>query len=160
MEGNDIKSKKPINSPNCYCINLENMTIRNIKRVKPNENIPNQETNIITEKKIKTIHNNCLTRKTLRGRKEKISLPKNILKCEICLGFCNSSKELTSCFKCKCLFHYSCYNQCESFKLEEKTFYKCFRCSYAIKMNIDINDFYCFICGNSNGILNKNHKNR
>ena len=87
-----------------------------------------------------------------------MSLPKNKLKCDICLELYNSSsKELISCFKCKCLFHYSCYSQCELSILKEKTLYKCSRCSYAIKINKNIYDFYCFICGSSNGVLNKNH---
>ena len=137
------------------------MTIQDLNTT-PKLQSPEENKNInIKEKKIEENeinNNNYLNRKTLRGRKEKYSLPKNKLKCGICLEFYNSSsKELVSCSNCKCLFHYSCYNQCEISILNEKIIYNCIRCIHAIKINKNINDFYCFICGCSNGVLNKNH---
>ena len=158
MDGEIIKIKKNLNNSNCYCINLENMTIQKIKGPKMIQSPLKEENDNEKEKENDFLQNNYLTRKTFRGRKEKLSLPKNKIKCGICLEFYNSSsKELVSCFKCKCLFHYSCYNQCELSILKEKIIYKCIRCSYAIKINKNIYDFHCFICGGSNGVLNKNH---
>ena len=105
----------------------------------------------------------CLiSRKTLRGRKEKISLPKNKLKCEICLEFSDFSKEdLISCSTCKCKFHKSCYDQYQIYNspISEISSYKCQRCFYALNLNKSINDFRCFICDNSNGVLSRNNIN-
>ena len=105
----------------------------------------------------------CLiSRKTLRGRKEKISLPKNKLKCEICLEFSDFSKEdLISCSSCKCIFHKSCYDQYQLYNspISEISSYKCQRCFYALNLNKSIYDFRCFICDNSNGVLSRNNIN-
>jgi hypothetical protein len=105
----------------------------------------------------------CLiSRKTLRGRKEKISLPKNKLKCEICLEFSDFSKEdLISCSTCKCIFHKSCYDQYQIYNspISEISSYKCQRCFYALNLNKSIIDFRCFICDNSNGVLSRNNIN-
>ena len=105
----------------------------------------------------------CLiSRKTLRGRKEKISLPKNKLKCEICLEFSDFSKEdLISCSTCKCIFHKSCYDQYQLYNspISEISSYKCQRCFYALNLNKSIYDFRCFICDNSNGVLSRNSIN-
>ena len=105
----------------------------------------------------------CLiSRKTLRGRKEKISLPKNKLKCEICLEFSDFSKEdLISCSTCKCIFNKSCYDQYQLYNspINEISSYKCQRCFYALNLNKSIYDFRCFICDNSNGVLSRNSIN-
>jgi len=101
---------------------------------------------------------NIIIKKTLRGRKEKMSLPKNKLKCEICLEFYDYSKEdLISCSTCKCFFHKSCYNQ---FVLFDNSSYKCIRCVCALQLNQNISDLKCFICFNSNGVLNRNNETR
>ena len=45
---------------------------------------------------------NRIFRWTNRGRKELISLPKNFLKCDICLKYIiNSNEELFKCYICK-----------------------------------------------------------
>ena len=103
-----------------------------------------------------------ISRKTLRGRKEKISLPKNKLKCEICLEFSDFSKEdLISCSTCKCTFHKSCYDQYQLYNspISEISSYKCQRCFYTLNLNKSIYDFRCFICDNSNGVLSRNNIN-
>lgn len=105
----------------------------------------------------------CLiSRKTLRGRKEKISLPKNRLKCEICLEFYDFSKEdLISCSTCKCIFHKSCYDQYQLYNspTSEVSSYKCQRCVYALNLNKSIYEYRCFICDSSNGVLSRNNIN-
>jgi len=103
-----------------------------------------------------------ISRKTLRGRKEKISLPKNKLKCEICLEFSDFSKEdLISCSTCKCVFHKSCYDQYQLYNspTSEVASYKCQRCFYALNLKKSIYDYRCFICDNSNGVLSRNNIN-
>lgn len=109
---------------------------------------------------------NEISKKTNRGRKEIFTLPKDILKCEICQEYSDFSNEkIVSCSICKCLFHKSCYNQYEtsnsSFS-DEKTEYYCQRCFRAkgLKKPIYDKDFNCFICGNSNKVLNYNPLNR
>lgn len=96
-----------------------------------------------------------INRKTFRGRKEKISLPKNEIKCEVCLEFSEFSNEkLISCSKCKCLFHPSCYGIDDLDMSEENVLsYKCERCTYASTVNQPINSFKCFICNNADGVL-------
>ena len=104
------------------------------------------------------ITHNLITRKTLRGRKEKITLPKDKQKCGNCLEFSSFSKEeLISCSTCKCLFHKSCNSQ---FELDENSSIKCIRCFFSLKTNKSINDYKCFICGNSNGVLKINIMNK
>lgn len=99
-------------------------------------------------------------KKTLRGRKEKITLPKNKLKCEICLKYHNNNtlnEELLSCIKCKCIFHPQCNDNIKKINnsvISEN--YLCDRCSLAINLNEPINSFKCFICNNSDGVLNYN----
>ena len=158
MEENSIQKKNSLNSFHCYCINLENMTIQDLNTAKDSRSPSLEEIKNQKQKEEQLIHGNLINRKTKRGRKEKISLPKNQLKCGICLEISNSlSEELISCAICKCFFHISCYNQWEISIIKEKTSYKCIRCIYALKINKNINDYNCLICGNSNGVLNKKH---
>ena len=153
-------NQKGINSSHCYCINLENMEIQDLNTAKDSRSPSQEENQKGYEKNKEYISSILINRKTLRGRKEKISIPKTKLKCGICLEIYNSSSEdLISCSTCKCLFHISCYEQYELSTLKDKTSYRCIRCAYALKMNKNINDFHCFICGISNGVLNKNSAN-
>lgn len=100
-----------------------------------------------------------ISKKTNRGRKENITLPKDILKCDICLKYSISSQEkLFSCSLCKSIFHISCYDQFEkvsSLNSDIETIY-CIRCSKALKENKSIFDSSCFICGSSNRTLSYN----
>ena len=102
---------------------------------------------------------NGISKKTNRGRKENITLPKDIQKCDICLRYSISSQEkLYSCSLCDSIFHMSCYDQFEktsSINSDIETIY-CIRCSKALKENKSIFDFSCFICGSSNRTLNYN----
>ena len=94
---------------------------------------------------------NLIHRKTYRGRKEKIPFPKNKPKCGICLKFSHPSKEeLISCITCKCLFHKSCFDKYESY---DNSSYRCIRCIYVEKLNKSVNDFKCFICNSSEGVI-------
>ena len=94
---------------------------------------------------------NLIHRKTYRGRKEKIPFPKNKPKCGICLKFSHPSKEeLISCITCKCLFHKSCFDKYESY---DNSSYRCIRCIYVEKLNKSVNDFKCFICNSSKGVI-------
>ena len=157
-EENFIYNKKNLNSSHCYCINLEKMTIHDLSTAKDSRSPSEEEYKKQNMKENQIIiTDNYINRKTKRGRKEKISLPKNQLKCGVCLEISLfSSEDLISCSICKCIFHLSCYTQCEISKLKEKISYSCIRCSHDIKLNKNINNFYCFICGCSNGVLNKN----
>ena len=106
---------------------------------------------------------NQISKKTNRGRKEKISLPKYMIKCEICLQYKDISKEeIIFCCVCKCLFHKSCNPQYEVLpSISDKIqLYRCIRCSQAIKSNKPITDYKCFICDHSNYCLNYNTQNR
>ena len=95
-----------------------------------------------------------IKKKTLRGRKEKISLPKNNLKCEICLKyFKENSSESITCLKCGCNCHPQCNN---TISLNYQIPFLCERCTYAKEINEPINEFKCFICNNTDGILNYN----
>lgn len=102
---------------------------------------------------------NEISKKTNRGRKENITLPKDIQKCDICLQYSISSQEkLHSCSLCNSIFHISCYDQFEktfSINSDTETIH-CIRCSRALKENKSIYDFSCFICGSSNRTLNYN----
>ena len=158
MEKNSIQKKNSLNN-HCYCINLENMTIQDLNTAKDSRSPSLEEIKNQKQKEEKLIHENLINRKTKRGRKEKITLPKNQLKCGICLEISNIlSEDLISCSICKCFFHISCYNQWEISIIKEKASYACIRCAYALKINKNINDYHCLICGNSNGVLNKKHK--
>ena len=158
MEENSIQKKNSLNSLHCYCINLENMTIQDLNTAKDSRSPSLEEIKNQKQKEEKLIQGNLINRKTKRGRKEKITLPKNQLKCGICLEISNFlSEELISCSICKCFFHISCYNQWEISIIKEKASYTCIRCAYALKINKNINDYHCLICGNSNGVLNKKH---
>ena len=162
MEENSIQKKNCLNGLHCYFINLENMTIMTIQDLNTAKDSRSPSLEEIKNKKQKEeiiIHENLINRKTKRGRKEKIILPKNHLKCGICLEISNFlSENLISCSICKCYFHISCYNQWEISNIKEKPSYKCIRCAYALKINKNINDYHCLICGNSNGVLNKKNK--
>ena len=148
MEENYIDQKKSLNSSECYCINIGKLAIQDLKTAKDSRSPSLEENENL---------NNLISRKTQRGRKEKNSIPKNKLKCGVCLEFSDfSSEDLVSCSTCKCLFHYSCYNQSELTILGENFSYKCVRCIYALKKGKSINEFHCFICGYSSGVLNKN----
>ena len=145
MNSNLFTPNKSLNISDSFSFNVEKNSIHDLKTAKDSRSPSLEETECT---------HNLISRKTLRGRKEKIPLPKNKLKCEICLKFSDFSEEdLLSCSTCKCFFHKSCYDQ---FELYENSTYKCIRCSYALKENKSINDYKCFICGNSNGVLNRN----
>lgn len=159
MEENSIQKKNSLNSLHCYCINLENMTIQDLHTAKDSHSPSLEEIKNQKQKEEKIFHGNLINRKTKRGRKEKLTLPKNQLKCGICLEISNFlSEELISCSVCKCSFHIYCYNQWEMSIVKEKVSYKCIRCAYALKINKNINDYACLICGSSNGVLNKKNK--
>ena len=143
MDSNLITPKKSLKNSDSYMFQAEKYSIQDLKTASRS---PSLEETECTPNKI--------SRKTLRGRKEKIPLPKDKLKCEICLEFSDFSKEdLISCSTCKCLFHKSCYEQ---FEIYENKSYKCIRCACAVKLNKSLNDYTCFICGNSNGVLSVN----
>jgi hypothetical protein len=149
-EDNCKSSKKSLNSSDCYCININKLSIQDLKTAKDSRSPSLEENEVIY---------NLIHRKTKRGRKEKISIPKNKLKCGICLELSDYlSEDLISCSTCKCLFHISCYNQSELTVLEDSSSsYKCIRCVHALNIGKPITDFHCFICGNSNGVLNRNN---
>jgi len=102
---------------------------------------------------------NLISRKTNRGRKEKNKFDNNQPKCEVCLEFAEFSKEtLISCSTCNCFFHKSCFNQYEEITSsdEEVKYYRCIRCTHALKLNKNINEFKCFICYHSDKVLKFN----
>ena len=106
---------------------------------------------------------NNITKKTNRGRKEKITLPKNEPKCSICLQYKAISKDdLISCSICKCLFHKTCNPQYEIIPTlsNKNSLYRCIRCSQALKLNKPITDFKCFICNHSDSCLNYSTQSR
>lgn len=144
MNSNLVTPKKIFDNSDSYMFNIEKNSIQDLKTAKDSRSPSLEEAEC---------NPNFISRKTLRGRKEKLPLPKNKLKCEVCLEFSDFSKEdLISCSTCKCLFHRSCNNQ---FEIENSS-YKCIRCSCALKLKQSIDDYKCFICGNSNGVLNMN----
>ena len=149
MASNLVTPEKTFTNSESYIYKVEKNSNSDIKTTKDSRSPSLEEIESI---------NNLITRKTLRGRKEKMMLPKDKQKCEICLQFSDFSKEnLISCSRCKCLFHKSCYDQ---FQLNEKSSYICIRCFFAEKTNKPINDYKCFICGNSNGVLKINTQNK
>ena len=102
---------------------------------------------------------NLISRKTNRGRKEKNKFDNNQPKCEVCLEFAEFSKEtLISCSTCNCFFHKSCFNQYEGVTSsdEEVKYYRCIRCTHALNLNKNINEFKCFICYHSDKVLKFN----
>ena len=102
---------------------------------------------------------NLISRKTNRGRKEKNKFDNNQPKCEVCLEFAEFSKEtLISCSACNCFFHKSCFNQYEEITSsdEEVKYYRCIRCTHALNLNKNINEFKCFICYHSDKVLKFN----
>ena len=153
MESKCITPEKTLNNSDSYCFKVEKNSIQDLKTAKDSRS-PSLEETECTQ--------NLISRKTLRGRKEKIPFPKNKTKCEVCLEFSDFSKEdLISCSTCKCFFHKSCYEQyelCQSSFVEASS-YKCKRCFYALKNNKPIEDYKCFICGNYNGVLSRNSLN-
>ena len=153
MESNYITPEKTLHITEGYCFKTNKNTIQDLKTAKDSRSPSLEEVECITH---------LISRKTLRGRKEKIPFPKNKIKCEICLEFSDFSKEdLISCSTCKCFFHKSCYEQYEIYSSSsfETSSYKCKRCSYALKFNKPIEDCKCFICGNYNGVLCRNSLN-
>ena len=107
-----------------------------------------------------------ISKKTNRGRKENFSLPKDLIKCDICLEYSEfSDEQVISCAICKGHFHKSCYSQYEminSTSSDSTPIYKCIRCIQAEKLNKNISDkdFKCFICGHTDKVLNYNPLNR
>ena len=75
-EDNCKSSKKILNSSDCYCININKLSIQDLKTAKDSRSPSLEEKEVIY---------NLIHRKTKRGRKEKISIAKNKLKCGICL---------------------------------------------------------------------------
>ena len=105
------------------------------------------------------LNHNLISRKTNRGRKEKNKFDNNQPKCEVCLEFAEFSKEtLISCSICNCFFHKSCFNQYEEVTSpdEEVKYYRCIRCTHAVNLNKEINEFKCFICFHSDKVLKFN----
>ena len=150
MKSNSVPANKTLDLSDSFCFNVEKNSIQSSKTTKDSRSPSLEETEC-------TQH--LISRKTLRGRKEKMSLPKNKLKCEICLQFSDFSEEdLLSCSTCKCLFHKSCYDQYEMYPSSnnETSSFKCIRCSYALNYNKSIYEYKCFICGNTNGVLKRN----
>lgn len=146
MNSKITSPKKNFNNTDSYNFNVKKNSIHDLKTAKDSHSLSLEETEF-THK--------LINRKTLRGRKEKISLPKNKLKCEVCNQYSDFSEEdLISCSTCKCLFHKSCYEQ---YELYGNSTYKCIRCSYALRNDKSINDYNCFICGTSNGVLSFNN---
>ena len=146
MNSKITSPKKNFNNTDSYNFNVKKNSIHDLKTAKDSHSLSLEETEF-THK--------LINRKTLRGRKEKISLPKNKLKCEVCNQYSDFSEEdLISCSTCKCLFHKSCYEQYEFYG---NSIYKCIRCSYALRNDKSINDYNCFICGTSNGVLSFNN---
>lgn len=160
MEEEDFKyNKKSLNSSHSYCINLEKMTIQDLTTAKESRSTSQEENKKQNTKENQFLIDNYINRKTKRGRKEKLPFPKNEQKCGVCLEFSEFSSEgLFSCSICKCFFHLSCYSQLELDKQKDNSSYLCTRCSHALRINININEIFCFICGCSNGVLNKNSK--
>jgi len=153
MESNYIAPEKTLDITESYCFKANKNVIQDLKTAKDSRS-PSLEEIECTQ--------HLISRKTLRGRKEKIPFPKNKIKCEVCLEFSDFSKEdLISCSTCKCFFHKSCYEQYEIYSSSsfETSSYKCKRCSYAMKLNKPIYDYKCFICGNYNGVLCRNNLN-
>ena len=153
MESNCIIPEKALDIAESYCFKTNKNDFLELKTAKDSRSPSLEEVECITH---------LISRKTLRGRKEKIPFPKNKIKCEICLEFSDFSKEdLISCSTCKCFFHKSCYEQNEIYSSSsfETSSYKCKRCSYALKFNKPIEDYKCFICGNYNGVLCRNSLN-
>ena len=145
MNTNLFTPNKIINNSESYSFKTEKNSIQDLRTAKDSRSPSLEETEC---------SHNLIARKTLRGRKEKIPLPKNKLKCEMCLQFSDFSQEdLLSCSTCKCLFHKSCYNE---YEIVDNSTYKCIRCIYALKENKSINEYKCFICGTSNRLLNRN----
>lgn len=138
--------KKILNITGSDSFNVEKNSIHDLKTTKDSSSLSLEETEC---------PHKLINRKTLRGRKEKITLPKNKIKCEVCNQYSDFSEEdLISCSTCKCLFHKSCYEQ---YELYGNSTYKCIRCSYALLNDKSINDYNCFICGTSNGVLSLNY---
>ena len=138
--------KKNFNITDSYSFDVEKNSIHDLKTSKDSRTLSFEDTEYTYK---------LINRKTLRGRKEKITLPKNKLKCEVCNQYADFSEEdLISCSTCKCLFHKSCYEQ---YELYGNSTYKCIRCSHALRKDKSINDYNCFICGTSNGVLSLNY---
>ena len=99
---------------------------------------------------------NLISKRTNRGRKEKITIQKDFPKCEVCLSYF-AKEPLISCSICKCLFHKFCYNQYEEIisSNNENHFYRCIRCIHALKLNKSLYEFKCFICWHSNKVLKR-----
>jgi len=115
--------------------------------------------NSIFSKNDSLSNQNLISRKTNRGRKEKNKFDNNQPKCEVCLEFAEFSKEtLISCSICNCFFHKSCFNQYEEITSsdEEVKYYRCIRCTHALNLNKNINEFKCFICYHSDKVLKFN----
>ena len=148
MNSNIFTPNKILNNSESYSFKTEKNSIQDLRTAKDSRSPSLEETEC---------SHNLIARKTLRGRKEKIPLPKNKLKCEICLQFSDFSQEdLLSCSTCKCLFHKSCYDE---YEIVDNSTYKCIRCIYALKENKSINEYKCLICGTSNKVLNRNTLN-
>ena len=128
---------------NCrYSYTRRNSASKSIELSKNSTMLSREETNCT---------NNIISPRTNRGRKEKIPFPKNKPKCGVCLQFSDPSKEeLISCITCKCKFHKSCFDKYEFY---DNLFYRCIRCVYAAKSNKSINEFKCFICNSSKGLI-------
>lgn len=83
MESKCITPEKTLNNSDSYCFKVEKNSIQDLKTAKDSRS-PSLEETECTQ--------NLISRKTLRGRKEKIPFPKNKIKCEVCLEFSDFSK--------------------------------------------------------------------
>ena len=144
-----IEEKKPENT-NYQSLSADKATNKPDTQINKNE-----EENINQNKKETTSLHQFIKKKTLRGRKEKISLPKNNLKCEICLKYFkeDSNESLLTCLKCGCICHPQCNN---TISLNYQMPFLCERCTHAMEINEPIGEFKCFICNNKDGILKYN----
>lgn len=111
--------------------------------------------------KFNDISENKILKWTNRGRKEIISLPEDITKCDICLKYSIYPKEeLAQCCLCKCLFHKSCYNQyIQTMQNHTEKAFKCIRCIQSLQCGDKIQNCKCFICGYANKTLNYDKMN-
>lgn len=138
----------------------ENAIIPSITLEQTKNEFDSRKTMPILEPEESCLHQ-FIHKKTLRGRKEKLSLPKDKLKCELCLKYYNISlDDIISCTKCKCVFHPKCHENLKKNPCNCEDNYLCDRCTHALNSNEPINTYKCFICNNSDGVLDYNSETK